>query len=42
MNKHPGVNRSTLVDAVNNKCANYRRKTKDGAIVNDSLFTEEQ
>ena len=26
--KHPTVMRSALVDAVNDKCANYRRKTK--------------
>ena len=40
MNKHPGVNRSTLVDAVNDKCANYQRKTK--TITHDSSLFEEQ
>ena len=30
MTKHLDVSRSTLVDAVNDKCANYRRKAKSG------------
>jgi len=40
INKHPGVSRTTLVDAVNNKCANFHRKTKTDN--NDSSLFEKQ
>jgi len=41
MNIHPGVSRTTLVDAVNDKCANFRRKTKTDTIDTSSLFEEQ-